>query len=225
MTVDSVLALARRHPRWSSFAAVLLVALASILLLDRPLAEYIHAGQSPNRYGFWRTVSKVGQAEYWYGLALIGLLVAFVRSKLAWTLEGIAECRRQARAWWFMIVAMLLSGAAVHAVKFALGRVRPKELFDTPEPLYGFFPLSGEQSFPSGHSQAIWSAMIALTALFPRHRWWFVAIAVMVAYSRVATFQHFLADILVGSAIGVLITLAVRDRFARKASLRIGKEA
>lgn len=225
MTLDSLLTLARRHPRWSSLGVVLCLALVSVVLIDRPLAEYIHAEQTPSRYGFWRTFSKVGQAEYWYGLALIGLLVAFVRSKLAWTLEGLAECRRQARAWWFMIVAMLLSGAAVHVVKFTFGRVRPEDLFGaTPEPIYGFFPFSGEQSFPSGHSQAIWSAMIALTVLFPRHRWWFLGIAVMVAYSRVATFQHFLADILVGSAIGVLVTLAVRDRFARKAPLRIGKE-
>lgn len=219
------LALVRRHPRWSACAAVLLVALASVVLVDRPLSERIRAGLSDEGYGFWRVVSDVGLAEYWYGLALIGLLTAWVRGKLAWTLEGLQECRRQLRAWWFMLLAMLLSGAAVHIVKFATGRVRPKEMFSPETPLYGFFPFSGEQSFPSGHAQAIWSAMVALSVLFPRHRWWFFGIALIVSLSRVATFQHFLADILVGSALGIVVTLALRDRFEKKADLRIGKPA
>lgn len=225
MTAEDVLALLRRHPRWSGFAAVLLVSILSVVLVDRPLSLRIHDGLSPTEYGFWRTVSKIGLAEYWYGLGVIGLLVSYVRMKAAWTVEAAAELRRHVRAWWFMLLSMLLSGAAVHVVKFVTGRVRPEDMLNGGADAYGFFPFSGEQSFPSGHSQAIWSAMVALSVLFPRHRWWFFGIATMVAFSRVATFQHFLADILVGSALGVVVTLAVRDRFERTASLRLGKEA
>lgn len=223
--MEDALALARRHPRWIGLAGVLLAALLSVVLFDRPLSLRIHAALDPETYGFWRTVSDVGRAEYWYGLALIGLLTAFARSRLSWRLETAAEAGRHMRAWGFMVLSMLLSGAAVHVVKFATGRVRPEDMLNTDTPIYGFYPFSGEQSFPSGHSQAIWSAMVALAVLFPRHRWWFYGVAVVVAASRVATFQHFLADILVGSALGVLVTLALRDRFERKASLRIGKEA
>lgn len=224
-TLHDTLALARRHPRWTGVVAVFLAALFSIVLLDRPLAVHIQAIQSPTDYGFWRTVGKIGLAEYWYGLALVGLLVSYVRMKAAWTVEGAQRLRRHVRAWWFMVLSMVLSAVAVHVVKFVTGRVRPEDMLNTDTPIYGFFPFSGEHSFPSGHSQAIWSAMVALSILFPRHRWWFFGIAALVAFSRVATFQHFLADILVGSAIGVVVTLALRDRFEKKAPLRLGKEA
>lgn len=212
-----------RRPLWTAAFGVSVVVIVSIALIDRPLTQWLHAHQSTNEYAFWRSVSKVGEAGWWYILAVGMLAVSEVRRRVAWTLDGAAEQVRRVRAWGFMILSMLLSGALIHVVKFTTGRIRPEDMLNTDTPLYGFYPFSGEQSFPSGHSQAIFSAMTALGILFPRHRWWFLGIATLVAYSRLATWQHFLSDTIAGSAIGMLVTLTLAHTFSKKASLRLGK--
>lgn len=201
------------------------VVVVSIAMIDKPLTLWLHAHMPPTDYGCWSSVSEIGNATIWYILAVGMLAVSEVRRRIAWTLEGAAEQMRRVRAWGFMVLSMLLSGVLIHVLKFATGRVRPEDMLNTDTPLYGFYPFSGEQSFPSGHSQAIFSAMVALGILYPRHRWWFIGIASLVAFSRIATFQHFLSDAIAGSAIGVFITLEMARRFSRKASLRLGKDA
>lgn len=199
------------------------VVVVSIGFFDKPLTIWLHENISQTDYGFWRSVSKIGNATIWYILGIGMLATSEVRRRMAWTLAGAAERMRHVRAWGFMVLSMLLSGALIHLLKFTSGRIRPEDMLNTDTPLYGFYPFSGEQSFPSGHSQAIFSAMVALGILFPRHRWWFIGIATMVAFSRVATYQHFLSDVIAGSAIGTLVTLGLARRFSKKASLRLGK--
>ncbi|EKV32332.1 Membrane-associated phospholipid phosphatase [Caenispirillum salinarum AK4] len=213
-----------RRPRWAGAFALAALVVVSIGVIDKPLTLWLHANISQTDYGFWRSVSKIGEAGVWYILAVGMLAVSEVRRRLAWTLTGAAEQLRRVRAWGFMVLSMLLSGALIHVVKFTTGRIRPEDMLNTDTPLYGFYPFSGEQSFPSGHSQAIFSAMVALGILFPRHRWWFIGIASLVAFSRVATYQHFLSDIIAGSAIGVLVTLGLARKFSKKAPLRLGKK-
>lgn len=214
-----------RRPRWAGAFALAVLVVFSIGVIDKPLTLWLHGNLSMTDYGFWRSVSKTGEAGLWYILAVGMLAVSEVRRRIAWTLDGAAEQMRRVRAWGFMVLSMLLSGALIHLVKFTTGRLRPEDMLNTDTPVYGFYPFSGEQSFPSGHSQAIFSAMVALGILFPRHRWWFLGVASLVAFSRVATYQHFLSDIIAGSAIGALVTLGLARKFSKKASLRLGKEA
>lgn len=199
------------------------VVVVSIGFFDKPLTIWLHENISQTDYGFWRSVSKIGNATIWYILGIGMLATSEVRRRMAWTLAGAggadASCPR-----------LGLHGA-VHAAQrrtHSLAQIHfwphpAEDMLNTDTPLYGFYPFSGEQSFPSGHSQAIFSAMVALGILFPRHRWWFIGIATMVAFSRVATYQHFLSDVIAGSAIGTLVTLGLARRFSKKASLRLGK--
>lgn len=77
--------------------------------------------------------------------------------------------------------------------------------------------LHAFQSFPSGHTTTAFNLFFML-ALLVEKRWLktiFLAIAVVVAYSRVYLSQHFLIDIVAGSVFGV-VTIFVAYYFFSK---------
>lgn len=64
-------------------------------------------------------------------------------------------------------------------------------------------------SFPSGHAMTAFATAVVVGALHPRLRWPALAVAALVALSRVYLGVHFALDILAGAAIGTAIGLAV----------------
>ncbi|AWW30496.1 phospholipid phosphatase [Echinicola strongylocentroti] len=61
-------------------------------------------------------------------------------------------------------------------------------------------------AFPSGHTATAFAVTAMLAMLYPkRHRlqFTFLLIAVLIAFSRVYLMQHFIADVLAGSVLGV----------------------
>ncbi len=74
-------------------------------------------------------------------------------------------------------------------------------------------------SFPSGHTAAVFSLMLCLTLIFNKKTWLspiFFVLAVLTAYSRVYLSQHFAEDVLAGSLVGVAMTLFVYWLYQRK---------
>ena len=87
----------------------------------------------------------------------------------------------------------------MEALKAITQRPRPREDSGS-----GTF-FQGGYSFPSGHSTTAWSVATVIAKEYGNHRW--VAIvaygmASMVSVSRFTSRNHFLSDVLVGSAIG-----------------------
>ena len=98
-----------------------------------------------------------------------------------------------------------------------------KQWLDMPRPLIYFqnlhlsFPqvkgvdLCVTNSFPSGHTTAAFAMFLALSIIVKNNsvlKVLFFILAVGVAYSRVYLSQHFAEDVLGGSIMGVLFTLA-----------------
>jgi membrane-associated phospholipid phosphatase len=118
----------------------------------------------------------------------------------------------------FGIVAV--SGLLVDVIKIIVGRLRPDMLFD--QGIYGFVGhhMGSEfNSMPSGHSATVFALSVGLTLLYPRYKFAFIAIAVVVGASRVILNYHYLSDVLVGSLIGGLIAYYVYQRYVMHNSL------
>jgi undecaprenyl-diphosphatase len=79
-------------------------------------------------------------------------------------------------------------------------------------------------SFPSGHAASAFAAATVVGVLYPRLRAPLIALAVMVALSRVYLGVHFWSDIFVGSLLGVAIGLATARFFQRDPTEPSGHE-
>ncbi len=193
-----------------------LVALALVLLgwfvIDRPLALYFKAHTHGHAEGFWKVVTDLGLAELYLvpsALLTAGLLLASLKygerlRRLAWT-PG------------FVFLAMAVSGILNSLIKWTLGRARPRLLFD--EGFYGVVFFSHKwmyNSFPSGHTQAAFAAMAALTLVMPRYDVAFIAIAVLVAASRVATSVHYFSDAIAGAWLAVTVTVLIHRALEKR---------
>ena len=100
--------------------------------------------------------------------------------------------------------AAALAGMAVTVLKDLAERARPP-LADPALQAVGTIPES--TSFPSGHSATAFAAAVAVGLLHPRLLKPLLALAALVAVSRVYLGVHFATDVLAGSALGVAIGL------------------
>ncbi len=71
--------------------------------------------------------------------------------------------------------------------------------------------MLSQHSFPSGHSATAFSLFFLLSVLVKNKNWGFAfaLTAVAAGFSRIYLAQHFLADVIVGSVVGVAITMLV----------------
>jgi membrane-associated phospholipid phosphatase len=210
-------------PRWlpktflvvaTTIAVVLCV--PSIIVLDLPLAIWLRRFAETDVIAFFRIVTRAGHSAIWYGLAIFGFVGAIVVARRATTNIARWTWRRRARSFLFMAVSMLVSGTLVNALKLAFGRYRPRFLFD--EGLSGFAPFAltlDDCAFPSGHTQSIVAAMVALAILVPRGTPYFAAAALVVSCSRFLTTVHFVGDVVAGAYIGITVAVVMKAYFER----------
>lgn len=204
----------RRSPLAWCTLYVLVFSALSMLFIDRPLALWLKAHTSGHMEGFFKIVTRLGEAEYYMvpaGLLVIGFLIA---SRRALTAEARDRWRRMMVAPAFLFLSITISGVISNLLKFSIGRYRPRYLFE--QEIYGFQPFNtewGMNSFPSGHSQAGFAAMVALMMIFPRYDVFWILIAVLVAMSRVVTTVHFLSDTVAGSYLAVAVAILLARYF------------
>ncbi len=152
----------------------------------------------------------IGDGIVMYPLAIVGLLL--LDRKRFWSNFGV------------VVLAAILGGAAMQAMKFYFNAPRPLAFFDEAiqrgEVVVNvmFEPLRA-RSFPSGHAQTaftfahIFSFLLARTSLpQPRVRVLqicFYALATLTSVSRVYVGAHFPFDVLAGAAVGFFFSQLV----------------
>ena len=121
------------------------------------------------------------------------------------------------RNWWYILTAIVCN------ITPLLTQQIMKQIFYHPRPLKYYqhadwihfiksdWPeLTGNNSFPSGHSQGAFSFFCFLTLLLPsKYRMAgsvFFLLALSVCYSRLYLAAHFFEDVYTGSIIGVITT-------------------
>jgi undecaprenyl-diphosphatase len=133
-------------------------------------------------------------------------------------LAGAVELRRRVLPWTFLwaSVALLLAWSLSSLIKGGVDRARPP-LTDGGIHAVGGVPNSS--SFPSGHAATAFAAATVVAILMPRLRTPVLALAALVAFSRVYLGVHFLSDVLAGAVLGIvagLLVSAVGLRLARR---------
>ena len=115
----------------------------------------------------------------------------------------------------FLLITQLASGLFSQVVKQSWNEARPVEYFAVNFPNVQLHQVMGEHlnlwhSFPSGHTVTAFAFFLSLAFYTKRpvlHFLYFV-MAVLVGYSRIYLSQHFALDVLVGSLIGVAVSVS-----------------
>ena len=105
-----------------------------------------------------------------------------------------------------------------------------KDAFDRPRPgvadtaIDPVVTTPGSPSFPSGHAATAFAVASVVAVRHPRLRWPLLAVAALVAVSRVYLGVHYWLDVIAGTALGVCVGLLaawateVVARWSRRAS-------
>ncbi len=198
----------RRQTLLLLLLATLLFCAISFFLFDQPVTLYFHQFDSGPWHSVWKAVTRAGQSE-WY---LVGGLLLFA---------GLRKRNRRISSTGLLLFSTVaVSGLTADVIKVVLCRARPKLLLE--QGIYGFDLFGWHlkhawQSFPSGHSATALSAALSLSLLYPRLRPAFIAAAVVIAASRVVLCQHYLSDVVAGSALGAVTVALLYQRFFRTA--------
>src|SRR5262249_9179194 len=79
-------------------------------------------------------------------------------------------------------------------------------------------------SFPSGHTTTSMAAALAFSMLAPRHKSWFLLIALLIGLSRIVLDVHYLSDVIAGALLGAAVAFWVGKWLERLGWLR-GRKA
>jgi membrane-associated phospholipid phosphatase len=103
------------------------------------------------------------------------------------------------------LACLAVSSAVLHSIKLVFGRRRPRDELE--HELYGFrfFHYDPQHdSFPSGHAMTIFCVAVVLSGAIPALALLWVAIALYLALTRAVLNSHFLSDVFIGIAVGLI---------------------
>lgn len=197
---------ARNQKQQLRLAAILLFCVVSMVFFDQPLTLFFHQLDTGAWHTSWKAVTKAGQSE-WYLIGGLAMFAWFRKRNRQLSIKGL-----------FLFTTVAGSGLTADLLKFVFGRARPKLLLH--DGIYGFKPFGHAfnhawQSFPSGHAVTALSAALSLSLLLPRFQPVFIIVGITIAVSRVVLCQHYLSDIVAGSALGVVTVVLLQPRFFR----------
>lgn len=190
-------------PLGITFAAYLICYFMLDKLIATCVFNYIPTDLKP----FWQLISLPVNPKAWMIISLIALIYIHWfhgNEKKVGTL--------QSKTVNFIATALLSSGVICESLKILLGRSRPELWLQ--QNIYGLHLLSLNDVFhstPSGHATIAFVLATAIGLIRPQWRWFVLALATVIAFSRVLLNQHFLSDIILGAYVGWIITYLIAN--------------
>ncbi len=174
--------------------------------VDIPLMEYIVWHRTETVATVVHTITKIGDTTYAYGAVLIFFIAGFFVSDSHFKLKSR-----------FAFYSMIWASVFVYLGKFLIGRSRPKLwIHDGTTTFYPFPPLSDiydYASMPSGHTQVSFTCALILSILFPKYRYIYIGIAIIIGFSRMMITAHWLSDVVMGAVFGSVVPILIYHHF------------
>jgi undecaprenyl-diphosphatase len=175
--------------------------LAFLERLDHQLFFALHHGLSTNN---------LDSLLWLVSLLADGFILVAIVGVGLWCVDR--QAFKQHYIW--LIVAVVVGGLIIQALKFGVARPRPLKEFAAmlqtgAISITVLGPPLRHYSFPSGHVQAMASVSMYLYCLYPRQWYWWSACLLLVSLSRVYVGVHFPLDVLAGALLGALSALGV----------------
>jgi membrane-associated phospholipid phosphatase len=186
---------------WGLALAFLVTGLAAFAIDRRAIHYFRDHGRRP-LFKFARRVTDWAKGGPW----IVGALVLYLTAELVIAFYPMAPALHPLADYSLALLSAFVAGSIVlHVIKIFLGRRRPRDEFE--HGLYGFRYFTWQlqyDSFPSGHSMTIFAVATVLSAAIPwLAPFWFLA-ATWFALTRALLTAHFLSDVFVGAAIGII---------------------
>lgn len=186
---------------WGS-AALFAAGLASFAA-DRRVAHFFAAHKKRHWRRRVRLTTDFAKGAHW--LIVAGLLYGSAQAAIAIGYET-TELHHISDLSAALLLGLAIATALLHSIKLFVGRRRPRDDFQ--HGLYGFEFFRFEtqhDSFPSGHALTIFCVATVLSAAMPAPAPLWFAIAAYLALTRAMLTSHFLSDVLIGAASGLIV--------------------
>lgn len=201
--------------RWPLFCLAVVLGVALLAQID------IWASQSTIAWpDLWRApfffITDYGLSDWVLIPSLTIFILALVASRLLKDLPGLAA-REVAMLSGFVFLGVGVPGLMANLIKRLIGRGRPTE-YDV-SGAFSFQNVVNDwsfQSFPSGHTTTAIALAFVIGFLWPRLFLLFLAIGIVVSFSRVPIGMHYPSDVFGGLVVGMLGAYLVRNIFARR---------
>ena len=154
-----------------------------------------------------RAASRYGDWPEHVALGLVLLGISYWRGSKRWR-----------RIFAAMLIACALAGVSARAVKIATGRSRPN--VQTEAGWNGPRLSARYNAFPSGHTAASTAFFATLAFASWRVGAGFLAIPLLIAFSRMYVAAHHLSDVVGAALIGVGVAYFVTQRFQERFEIR-----
>jgi membrane-associated phospholipid phosphatase len=168
-------------------------------------------------------IRATGELRWGPATAVLALVSAWwVKGPLLVAVGWCADlrCRRRIPFVALAASASFFAASGLNAaLKAAFDRSRPPDAIG----LDALVGVPGSPSFPSGHAMSAFAVAGALAVLAPRLRRPVLALAALIAFSRVYLGVHFWFDVLVGSVLGLAVGVLVALAFRRQAAAGAGR--
>jgi membrane-associated phospholipid phosphatase len=180
------------------FPAAALLLLASFYA-DAAVHAWMTQQQLPALRSFMQAVSKYGDWPEHVVLGLVLLGIAYWRGNKHWQ-----------RIFAAMIIACALGGVAARVVKISTGRARPS--VQTAAEWNGPKLNPRYNAFPSGHTAASTAFFATLAFASWRIGLGFLAVPLLIAFSRMYVAAHYLSDVVCATILGLVVAYFVARR-------------
>lgn len=191
---------------------VIAISILCILFIDYPVMYFMAKHQDGLVREIFYRLTDVGHGTPYFSITLFLLLAATVCKYFDIHWLEPEKLNKIIIISLFLLAALIVAGITTHILKIFFGRWRPDTMIYSG--LSGFSLVNfahDAKSFPSGHSQLIWTVAVSLILIYPRFLIIYLVTAILVSFSRVMLNQHFVSDVIFGAYLGAVVPILINS--------------